>query len=81
MDSRILEEGEKTEKLQQTVTVDGIVYDNWVTVGKSNVTDYGIEPRLGNEDTMFGTIYEDKRYRKFTVAFYGGWDGWDYFRD
>lgn len=81
LDSRILEEGEKTEKLQQKVTVDGIVYDNWVTVGKSNVTDYGIEPRLGNEDTMFGTIYEDKRYRKFTVAFYGGWDGWDYFRD
>lgn len=81
LDSRILEEGEKTEKLQQTVTVDGIVYDNWVTVGKSNVTDYGIEPRLGNEGTMFGTIYEDKRYRKFTVAFYGGWDGWDYFRD
>lgn len=81
LDSRILEEDEKTEKLQQTVTVDGIVYDNWVTVGKSNVTDYGIEPRLGNEDTMFGTIYEDKRYRKFTVAFYGGWDGWDYFRD
>ena len=81
LDSRILERGEKSEKLQQTVTVDGIVYDNWVTVGKSNVTDYGIEPRLGNEGTMFGTIYEDKRYRKFTVAFYGGWDGWDYFRD
>ena len=81
LDSRILERREKSEKLQQTVTVDGIVYDNWVTVDKSNVTDYGIEPRLGNEDTMFGTIYEDKRYRKFTVAFYGGWDGWDYFRD
>ena len=81
LDSRILEKREKSEKLQQTVTVDGIVYDNWVTVDKSNVTDYGIEPRLGNEDTMFGTIYEDKRYRKFTVAFYGGWDGWDYFRD
>ena len=81
LDSRILERGEKSEKLQQTVSVDGVVYDNWVTVGKSNVTDYGIEPRLGNEDTMFGTIYEDKRYRKFTVAFYGGWDGWDYFRD
>lgn len=81
LDSRILERGEKSEKLQQTVTVDGIVYDNWVTVDKSNVTDYGIEPRLGAEDVMFGTIYEDKRYRKFTVAFYGGWDGWDYFRD
>ena len=81
LDSRILEKREKSETLQQTVSVDGIVYDNWVTVDKSNVTDYGIEPRLGTEDVMFGTIYEDKRYRKFTVAFYGGWDGWDYFRD
>ena len=81
LDSRILEKREKINGLEQTVSVDGVVYDNWVTVDKSNVTDYGIEPRLGNEDTMFGTIYEDKRYRKFTVAFYGGWDGWDYFRD
>lgn len=81
LDSRILEKREKINGLEQTVSVDGVVYDNWVTVDKSNVTDYGIEPRLGNEDVMFGTIYEDKRYRKFTVAFYGGWDGWDYFRD
>ena len=81
LDSRILEKREKINGLEQTVSVDGVVYDNWVTVDKSNVTDYGIEPRLGAEDVMFGTIYEDKRYRKFTVAFYGGWDGWDYFRD
>ena len=67
--------------MKQIISVDGQSGYEWVTVGKSNVTDYGIEPRLGNEDTMFGTIYEDKRYRKFTVAFYGGWDGWDYFRD
>ena len=26
------------------------------------------------------TIYEDKRWRKFTVYFYGGFDGWDYYR-
>ena len=81
LDSRILEKREKINGLEQTVSVDGVVYDNWVTVDKSNVTDYGIEPRLGAEDVMFGTIYEDKRYRKFTVAFYGGWDGWDYFRN
>lgn len=67
--------------MKQIISVDGQSGYEWVTVGKSNVTDYGIEPRLGNEGTMFGTIYEDKRYRKFTVAFYGGWDGWDYFRD
>ena len=80
LDSRILGKDEKTEALTQTVSVDGIEYDNWVTVGKGNVTDFGLEPRLGSEDVMLNTIYEDKRYRKFTVAFYGGWDGWDYYR-
>lgn len=81
LDSRILEKSEKTEELEQTVLVDGIEYTNWVTVGKGNVTDFGLEPRIGTEDVMFNTIYEDKRYRKFTVAFYGGWDGWDYYRN
>lgn len=65
----------------QTVTVDGVTGYTWVTVGKGNtVGNYGIEPRIGTETTMLNTIYEDKRYRKFTVAFYGGWDGWDYYR-
>ena len=80
LDSRILEQSEKSDVLVQTVTVDGVEYDDWVTVGKGNVTDFGIEPRIGSEDVMINTIYEDKRYRKFTVAFYGGWDGWDYYR-
>ena len=69
------EEGNK-----QTVTVDTITGYEWVTVGKNNLTAFGLEPRIGDEDTMVNTIYEDKRYRKFTVAFYGGWDGWDYYR-
>lgn len=69
------EEGNK-----QTVTVDTITGYEWVTVGKNNLTAFGLEPRIGDEDTMANTIYEDKRYRKFTVAFYGGWDGWDYYR-
>lgn len=87
LDARILngkpnDEGVVTDENgnEQTVTVDGITGYEWVTVGKNNVTDYGIEPRIGNEDDMFGTIYEDKRYRKFTMAFYGGFDGWDYYR-
>ena len=62
------------------MTVDTITGYEWVTVNKNNVTSFGIEPRIGDEDTMVNTIYEDKRYRKFTVAFYGGWDGWDYYR-
>lgn len=64
----------------QVVTVDGVGGYEWVTVGVNNVTDYGIEPRIGTEDDMLGTIYEDKKYRKFTMAFYGGFDGWDYYR-
>lgn len=66
--------------LKQTVSVDGVTGYSWVTVNKNNTTAEGIEPRIGSEDVMYGTIYEDKKFRKFTVAFYGGWDGWDYYR-
>ena len=66
--------------MKQIVSVDGIEGYEWVTVGKGNTTLFGIEPRIGNEEVMANTIYEDKRYRKFTMAFYGGFDGWDYYR-
>lgn len=66
--------------VDQKVTIDGVGGYSWVTVGMNNVTEYGIEPRIGDEATMRGTIYEDKKYRKFTVAMYGGFDGWDYYR-
>lgn len=71
---------DETGNNTQVVTVDGVGGYEWVTVGANNVTDYGIEPRIGNEDDMLGTIYEDKKYRKFTMVFYGGFDGWDYYR-
>lgn len=86
LDSRIIngepdEDGKVTEgNITQTVTVDGETGYTWVTVNKNNTTSFGIEPRIGDETVMLNTIYEDKRYRKFTVAFYGGWDGWDYYR-
>jgi hypothetical protein len=67
-------------KVKQVVDVDGITGYNWVTVAMTETTSAGIEPRIGVNDTMTGTIYEDKAYRKFTVCFYGGWDGWDYYR-
>lgn len=70
----------KDGELTQTVSVDGVNGYQWITVGKGNVTSFGIEPRIGDEETMANTIYEDKRYRKFTMAFYGGFDGWDYYR-
>ena len=66
--------------ITQKIYVDGVTGYEWVTVDKSNVTEFGIEPRIGNEEIMLNTIYEDKKVRKFTLAFYGGWDGWDYHR-
>ena len=88
LDSRIFngtpdEDGKITvDGITQTVSVDGIKGYQWVTVGRNNtLDDYGIEPRIGHEEVMVNTIYEDKRYRKFTVCFYGGFDGWDYYRE
>jgi len=71
---------EYNNEIKQTVSVDGVKGYSWVTVGQGNVTEMGIEPRIGTEDEMVGTIYENKAFRKFTMAFYGGWDGWDYYR-
>lgn len=38
-------------------------------------------PVIGTEDEMYGSIYEYVNLRKFTVYFYGGFDGWDVYRD
>ena len=38
-------------------------------------------PKIGSEREMEGTIYEDVNLRKFTMCFYGGFDGWDPYRD
>lgn len=66
--------------IQQVVSVDGETGYEWVTVGIENMTDMNVEPRFGDADTIINTIYEDRRYRKFSLVFYGGWDGWDYYR-
>lgn len=66
------------------ITVDGekgteeIVWD---AVSANNVTEEGIAPVIGSQQQMEGTIYEDKKLRKFTVCFYGGFDGWDIYRN
>lgn len=71
---------EEGEGLKQIVSVDGTTGYNWVTVSRAQITDAGIEPRIGGSEVMENTIYEDKNARKFTLCFYGGWDGWDYYR-
>lgn len=37
-------------------------------------------PIIGTEDKMYGSIYENANLRKFTLYFYGGFDGWDVYR-
>ena len=38
-------------------------------------------PIIDTEENMYGSIYEYVNLRKFTVYFYGAFDGWDVYRD
>jgi hypothetical protein len=40
----------------------------------------GEPPFITSEEDIKGTIYEDVNLRKFTLCFYGGFDGWDPYR-
>ena len=65
-----------------TITVDGVSGFTFQTVSPQNKPSVngGITPKIGLEEEMVGTIYEDVNLRKFTVCFYGGFDGWDPYR-
>ena len=63
------------------VNVDGESVPSWTTVNINNVTTEGYAPIIGSEAEMEGTIYEDIKARKFTACFYGGFDGWDIYRE
>ena len=72
------------EALELDVTIDGeedTVGVIWDAVSPNNVTSEGKAPIIGTEQEMQGTIYEDIKLRKFTVCFYGGFDGWDIYRN
>ena len=64
------------------VTVDGETGYEFDAVSTNSRTSTLSEPPIiGTEDDMFGSIYEYVNLRKFTVFFYGGFDGWDDYRD
>lgn len=64
-----------------TFTVNGEkVSDAFTCVSDRNLTVYGVPPVMGMEAEMSGSIYENKKLRKFTVYPYGGFDGWDIYR-
>lgn len=64
------------------VTVDGVEDYKFITVSPNNTVGVqgGAAPVFGLEAEMTGTIYEDINLRKFTVCFFGGFDGWDIYR-
>lgn len=81
LDSRLNEDaygaGEKPK-----VTVDGETGYTFEAVSTQNrTTDLPETPVIGKESDMYGSIYEYVDLRKFTVYFYGGFDGWDIYRD
>lgn len=53
----------------------------WDTVNPNEVTEENLSPTIGTELEMKGTIYENVKLRKFTCYPYGGFDGWDIYRD
>lgn len=75
-DERVWGEG-NAPKIQ----VDGQVGYKFNTVSTNNRTlIYTETPIIGTEEEMYGCIYEMTNLRKFTVCFYGGFDGWDIYR-
>jgi hypothetical protein len=65
-----------------SITVDGEDGYEFESVSvNSNTTTLPEPPIIGTEDEMYGSIYQYVNLRKFTVYFYGGFDGWDDYRD
>lgn len=70
MDSALGQIGDK-------IYVDGVSGYSWTTVSPNKVTTDQYIPRLLNIPYIDLTIYKDVNLRKFTMCFYGGFDGWD----
>lgn len=67
---------------QSAITVDGKGGYYFDSVSSNARTKLLSEPPIiDTEANMYGSIYEYVNLRKFTVFFYGGFDGWDVYRD
>ena len=63
-----------------TVFVDEVSGYTFSVVSSAMVGNEKFVPRIINSQYMNETIYSDLHTRKFTVCFYGGFDGWDVHR-
>lgn len=66
---------------KESIFVDGQPGYDFSTVSPLTVGSEDYIPRLINASYLNQTIYKDVANRKFTVYFYGGFDGWDVNRD
>lgn len=65
-----------------TIHVDGMEGYQFKAVGINNRTMIlDQNPVIATESEMEGSIYEQVDMRKFTMYFYGGYDGWDDYRN
>ena len=64
-----------------TVWIDGVSGYKFTSVSAKKVTSDPYTPRIINAEYMNSTIYKDIKVRKFTVCFFGGFDGWDIHRE
>ena len=64
-----------------TVWIDGVSGYSFTSVSAKKVTADPYTPRIINAEYINNTIYKDIKVRKFTVCFFGGFDGWDIHRD
>ena len=74
----------KTKLGQVIITIDGDMSTSsitWDCVSVNNTPVGGSAPVMGSETDMEDTIYANKALRKFTMCFYGGFDGWDIYRN
>lgn len=65
-----------------TITVDGVSDYTFDCLSVNERTsEYTESPIIDSEVNMQGSIFENVDLRKFTVYFYGGFDGWDIYRE
>lgn len=82
LDSYLSAENKETKARLIKFTVDGASGYSFTTVDPSERggNDAKSIPHIGTEDEMSDNLFADKKLRKFTCYFYGGFDGWDIYR-